>query len=105
MLFTWKALKSNNVKIFNKILNNTPVSLLWIKKVSSLIAGGRYKYFSNQLFFNKNKYFTKGKNIKLVKLFIIENAFVFMIKPFFSNYISMGNYDLNEYLFGIVIKI
>jgi hypothetical protein len=98
MFFTWKTLKLNKMNLKDSIFCFKPISLLWVKKVSYLIAKGRYKYLNDQLFFSKGKYFTKGKNIKLAKLFIIETAFVFMLKPLFAKYISMGNFDLNEYL-------
>lgn len=51
MIFTVKSLKLHKIKPYQ---NLTPISLAWIKKVSSLISKGSYNYSNRSLLVKKN---------------------------------------------------
>lgn len=98
LFFTWKRLRIfGSSEISNDFC--IPIPSIWFKKVSSLIRSGRFKYAAlKNRSLNLLKY-KKKKHYLQVKARIIEQAFIFIVRPCFQNYfLFKSSNNLKEYL-------
>lgn len=94
LFFTWKRLKTFNSNDFC-----IPIPSIWFKKVAALVRSGKFNYAKLR---NRGSSFSKYKKKKQslqVKSRIVEQAFIFLVLPFFRNYFLFKNFkNFTEYL-------
>lgn len=85
LFFSWNCLKKQNKYLilpYKKVLG--PITNNWFQKTSLLIKSGNYVYKNfNGFVINKYNFKKKTNNIKFK---IIENAFVYILEPYFKNF-------------------
>lgn len=97
LVLCWRDLlikeKNSNCIYNNKRRFFEPLSKNWFKKTSYLISTGNfnYKIFNEKLSLAKHPY-TKNL-LKKLKLLIIQNAFIVVLRVYFNNYL-LGYYNL-----------
>lgn len=101
LIFSWNQLKLNKsfLSNLNKNFIALPIGKSWFKRVSFLISHNQYRYNNDML----SSSFLKQDNFNYltrstIKAFIIQNAFVILLKPYFKNVNVLKNFTLTECL-------
>lgn len=100
LYYSWINLKNNRDNVFDLTFksNIEPLSKYWFEKTSFLIRSGNYLYSNkdNLLSSDRNVNFSNKISSSSVKDKIVENAFLILLKLFFSTSFNSKNINLTE---------
>lgn len=101
LYYSWINLKNNNEGLFESKASSflEPLSKYWFDKASSLIRNGTYRYTINNILKTGSLAYSYKKTfLGKLKNKIIENAFLLLLKPYFSFGSNLENINLTECL-------
>jgi len=97
LFYSWNDLKNNKnlISSFSGKKVIRPISKFWFEKTSLLIKSGKFIYKKNKDF-NINCMNSKRQLLVNIKNNIIENSFILLLEPYFSDAIFINSFNLTE---------
>lgn len=98
LFYSWNCLKKqNSFLILSHKQTFGPISHVWFRKTSLLINSGNfiYKKFNVSVI---NRYNYKKRVLSCIKFRVIENAFLYLLEPYFKSFFSRENLNRREYV-------
>jgi hypothetical protein len=99
LYYSWIDLKNKEKSFYSssKVWVLEPLSKAWFEKTSFLIRRGDFIYNQKKISgFNKFFFIRKKLSLRKVKNKIIENAFLILLKPYFSDSSFIKDLNLTE---------
>jgi hypothetical protein len=96
--YSWVDLKINRKANFYLYRKNffEPVSRFWFERTSFLLKKGFFSYSSFNSSLRKKSFNYRKRFLEVLKLKIIENAFLLILKSYFFARISLQSMNLTE---------